>query len=490
MIPEYPSSSSGIEIFQSVEPQLLFATFSSDARPVFRNPYWVDVFGNYEYAWTRLPEEDRALLDNCIEEAAAGLLVSNELVQVPVPDRDEPLPVLLNFFPVHDTAHKIVAITVTGEILAEPTSWTASQTHRHRLESLGRMTMGIAHDVNNLLSTVLGYSELIRAEFPIDDTDRISEHLRMIEQAALDGASLIAKIQAYVRKEKVTHFELLDLPKLVQDCVALTRPYWFNEARRQGITIEINLDLNEVPPIFGSAAELREVFVNLFLNAVQAMPDGGSIDVTTSLEPEKGIVITVTDTGTGMSESVRRRIFEPQFTTKGEHGSGMGLAVSYGIVQTHEGQITVASQPGKGTRFEIVFPAKEGVVAKRPSEKSPVPVQSVRILVVDDDEKVRSVLVKLLSLKGHAIEQAASGYEALEILEGKQFDIVFTDLGMPEMNGRQLAADIRHRYPALPIILLTGDTEIGEEDENIDCILGKPFRLDHLQTAIEKLVLK
>lgn len=476
-------------------PELLVATFAPSGEVAFRNAAWEATFGASEEPWSRLAAEDRRQAAECLAEAARGLLVTNQVFPVPTRGREEPLPLLLHFLPVPLPGRAgepaVQAVTVTGEVLAEPESWTASQTYRHRMETLGRMTMGIAHDFNNLLSGILGYAELMKnqlREDRIEDAAGFADYLRTVEQAALDGAALVRRIQQYIRQEKQTHHGPVDLPTLIEDAVTLTRPYWYNEPRRQGIAIEVERDLQPVPPVLGSDTELREVLINLILNAVQAMPEGGTITLQTRHEPGQGVRIRVADTGTGMSERVRARIFEPLFTTKGEHGTGMGLAVSYGILQEHEGTITVASDPGRGTRFDLLLPSAEGAVAGTPEAAAEAPGRKARILVVDDEQMVRSVLTKLLSLRGHTIRQAASGAEALSIAETEPFDLVFTDHGMPEMNGRQLARALRRRYPDLPIVLLTGDTEAGEVDQDVDVVLTKPFKLDQLETTIQSLI--
>lgn len=240
--------------------------------------------------------------------------------------------------------------------------------------------------------------------------------------------------------------------------------------------------------ILGAASELRDVFVNLILNAVQAMPRGGEITIRSScLNPER-ITVDVRDTGTGMTDRVRARIFEPLFTTKGRAGTGMGLAVCYGTVQEHNGDIDVSTDLGFGTTFRLSFPVAgdarpdlaDDIVERRNA--------TARILVVDDEPMVRSVLVRLLELSGHEVLSAASGSEALSKVMNNSFDIVFTDQGMPEMNGRQLAAEIRNLKPALPIVLLTGDTEAGSPDETIDLVLSKPFKRDDLESSIQQLL--
>ncbi len=479
------------EPFAPFEPELLVATCSPRGDLIAANEAWQALLGATADAWAHLSPEDQALARQCVEEAAAGHLVTNQIFPVQMAERDEPLPVLLHFLPVHlideEGRSHVRAITISGEVLAEPTSWTISQTQRHRLETLGRMTMGIAHDFNNLLSGILGYTELLKT-FAVSPTviATYTEHLTTIEKAALDGAALVKKIQQYIRQEKQTLFEALDLPSLLQDCILFTRPYWYNEPRRQGIDIQLKLDLNEVPSVMGSASELREVFVNLILNAVQAMPEGGQLALSTSCHD--GVQVRVADTGLGMSETVRKRIFEPLFTTKGEHGTGMGLAVSYGIIQEHEGTVDVTSKLGEGTVFTLTFPPAHDAVPVPDEETADLPSASARILLVDDEKMVRAVLTKLLTLRGHEVEAAASGPEALTITDSNGFDLVIVDQAMPEMNGRELAHILRGRFPTMPIILLTGDTEVGEPGDDIDIILSKPFQINEVEATIQKLI--
>lgn len=476
-----------------IEPELLVATFSPKGAILFRNDAWIRTFGDDEAPWCRLLVEDQTQAQQLVLDSVAGSLVTNQLFLSHVPGRDEPVPVLLNFLPVHERDENgdlnVLAVTITAETLAEPSTWTENQTQRHRMETLGRMTMGIAHDFNNLLSSVLGHIELLKCEpnntFP---PAFFEEHLYPIEQAALDGAALVNKIQQYIRQEKQTSFEPVDVPTLIRDVVVLTRPYWYNEPRRQGIAIDMITELEAVPPIMGAPSELRDVFVNLILNAVQALPRGGTITMSTEQVPEKGVVVHVSDTGTGMTDRVRSRIFEPLFTTKGNRGTGMGLAVCYGIVQEHEGTIEARSKLAMGTTFTLSFPPADSEIIIEETVQQKIPDEAKRILVVDDERGVRHVLIRLLALKGHKVDGAASGAEALALTETKPFDLVFTDHGMPGMNGRQLAGALRQRFPDLPIILLTGDTEAGIADSSVDLVLSKPFNLEKLTGAIHELL--
>ncbi|HLA63506.1 MAG TPA: response regulator, partial [Rhodothermales bacterium] len=216
----------------------------------------------------------------------------------------------------------------------------------------------------------------------------------------------------------------------------------------------------------------------------------------------------VSDTGVGMTERVRTRIFEPLFTTKGERGTGMGLTVAYGIVQEHNGTIEVTSEPGQGTVFTLTFPLPEeeapvassaaptttSGLSAAPAVPTPAPkppTRTARLLVVDDEPMVRTVTTKLLRLKGHDVVEAVSGMAALSLVDDPTtpgFDLVITDLSMPEMSGRELAQQIRQRYPALPVLLLTGDTDAEADEGTVDAVVKKPFKLDVLEDTIQALL--
>lgn len=488
-----PSGDSSAQSVPTVEPELLTATFSLSGEAVHCNDPWTSLLGPPEQPWARLSEEDRNVAESAVLEARKGSLVTNRLVSAQTNHREEPFPILLNFIPVHDESgedEQWRAVTVSGEVLAEPPSWMLSQTQRHRMETLGRMTMGVAHDLNNLLSGLIGHIELLKDQIERASlTDSIRPSIETIETTAEDGAALIEKLQRYIRHDTQQHFEPLDLTGLIEECITLTEPYWYNEPRRQGIEISVETSFDDVPNILGAPSELREVFVNLILNAVQAMPEGGSLQFETFTNEGGQVCARVIDTGIGMSDEVKKNIFEPLFTTKGEDGTGMGLAASYGIVQEHEGRIDVRSEPGEGTRFTLAFPPAEG--EPPPVKEAPAkPDNSERayVLVVDDDEMVRSTLTRLLTLNGHDIECASSGAEALSMFGENDYDVVFTDFGMPEMTGAELSRKLKERNPDLPVILLTGYTETQTALDEVDGILSKPFKRNELETAIQNHV--
>ena len=477
----------------TVEPTLLIATFAPSGELRHCNDAWQSVLGPDDAPWAMLPDDDRELATSSVLEAGKGTLVTNQVVNADTPDRDEPLPVLLNFVPVHGdkTNQHITGVTISGEVMAEPPSWMISQTQRHRMEALGRMTMGVAHDLNNLLSGLIGHIELLKEKAARGDgnTDAIQPSIQTIETTAEDGAALIEKLQRYIREDTQKHFERVDLSALIEDCITITQPYWYNEPRRQGIEIDVERSLSDLPDVMGAASELREVFVNLILNAVQAMPEGGTITFDTFTTEQQAVCARVTDTGMGMSDDIQENIFEPLFTTKGEQGTGMGLAASYGIIQEHGGDIDVASEPGEGTTFTLTFPPADDAEPERQErETEPTQNENVRVLVVDDEEMVRSIVTQLLSLNDHEVDRASSGSEALALFEKNHYDIVFTDFGMPEMTGAELARHLRERAPTLPVILLTGYTDTEEAVDDVDDILSKPFKLEELEATIQKYV--
>ena len=472
--------------------ELLVATFAADTQVTFRNEAWQKLLGQEEDVWQDLPVEDRKMAVKYLDEAAKGTLVTNQIMFANIENRDEPLPILLHFIPVANgtTEENTITsgVTVTGEILAEPESWVLNQTQRNRIENVGRMTLGLIHEINNMLTNILGNFEVIeKSELMPEEETHLSSYLNTIRKAAHDGAAMTRSIKKYIRNEKSSAFELIDLSTLLQDCISFTRPYWYNEPRRQGIQIEALEDLSAVPRIMGSTVELKQVFINLITNAVQAMPRGGRLTFKTYTENDN-VVVAISDTGNGMSEKTQKRIFEPLFTTKGKQGTGLGLSLCYSIIQNHDAKMDVQSSIGQGTSFVMSFRPAEKQDRITPEFRESVENKLVQILAVDDEPGVRNVLANLLTLQGHKVQVAASGHEALDHLNEAEVDIVFTDHGMPGMNGRQLAQAIKQSSPLLPVVLITGDTDFEEKLEEVNAVIGKPFMLEDLQKVINELV--
>ena len=294
------------------------------------------------------------------------------------------------------------------------------------------------------------------------------------------------RIQTFARQSQVKEFELLDVRSLLRDAVEITRTRWENEASMRGLRYDVAVEA--ACPFYtrGSASELREVFVNLIVNAVDAMPYGGRLTISCESKDER-LRLRFTDTGTGMTEDVREKIFEPFYTTKGAHGTGLGLAVSYGIIERHEGSINVESEVGRARPSRLIAPSPLSPESATRRVQNP----SLSVLVIDDESFVRETLADMLEALTHKVATASSGREAIELLTDDHFDLVFTDLSMPEMDGWEVAREIRRRWPEMSIVLVTGygkGTAPPTGEKNlINGVIGKPFDFAQVSETIAKI---
>ena len=356
-----------------------------------------------------------------------------------------------------------------------------------KLRALGQLASGVAHDFNNSLAAILGRAQLILRR--VKDEELIRS-LGIIVTAAEDAAATVRRIQTFARKSLAAELELLDVSSLLRDAIEITRTRWENEARAAGLNIQVTLNAEESLFTLGNASELREVFVNLIVNAVDAMPQGGSLTICCQRNGQR-LRLRFADTGTGMKEEVRERVFEPFYTTKGVLGTGLGLAVSYGIIERHQGLISVESKLGRGTTFYIDLPVTEPTEPSVDESRPETHTASLSILVVDDEEFVRETLAEMLADLDHKVVAVACGREALEKVASNDFDLVFTDLAMPEMDGWETARAIRKRRPDLPVVLVTGygattQPPSGELDL-VAGIIGKPFDFDQVTATIARV---
>ncbi|MCA1615378.1 MAG: PAS domain S-box protein, partial [Acidobacteria bacterium] len=322
-----------------------------------------------------------------------------------------------------------------------------------KMRSLGQLSAGVAHNFNNALTAILGRTQLLLRQ-ATDERQRRS--LKVIEIAALDAAEIVRRVQTFARRAPAAGFDPVPLSRLLADTVQLTRTRWEDDARAAGVRYDVSFtnDAGAGDTVFASASELREVFVNLIFNAVEAMPGGGRLTLRERAEGD-WLVVEVADTGAGVAEELRERVFEPFFTTKGPQGSGLGLAVSYGIVKRHGGTIEAAGAPEGGTVFTVRLPRRARAAAPREGAHAEAPAAAL-VLVVDDDPEVRDVLADLLRELGHEAVAVGGGATALELLARRDFDLLVTDLAMPEMDGLTLAARVRALAPATRVVLSTG----------------------------------
>ncbi len=371
------------------------------------------------------------------------------------------------------------------QTLAELRATQGQQVQQERLRALGEMSSGVAHDFNNQLTVLVGYTELLLLnDAQILKNKAVATHyLQTIRTAAHDSAAVVGRLREFYRQRDAEDVFLpLDLSRLLQEAATLTQPKWRTQARAAGCKVNVRLDLGTLPDVAGNAAELREVVTSLIFNAVDAMPQGGDITLRTRRVGEGEVYFEVADTGIGMTEEVRRRCLEPFFTTKDGGRSGLGLSVVYGIVKRHEGALDILTELGGGTTVTVRLPVFQGQPAL---EKSPQVAggsgfgRPLKVLVVEDDPSVREVVSEFLRRDDHTVSTAESGREGLEKFGAGGFDLVVTDLALEEMSGQQMAAEIKARQADMPVILLTGfaDTLLasGEKPAGIDAVLRKPL---------------
>jgi nitrogen-specific signal transduction histidine kinase/ActR/RegA family two-component response regulator len=380
---------------------------------------------------------------------------------------------------------------------------------QERLRALGQMASGVAHDINNALSPISAYSELLLTTLP-DLADAPRQRLQRIRQAAEDVAQIVARMREFYRRDlDPDQLGKVNINKAIEEVIELTRPRWRDLAQRQGISIQIKFELASNPPMLVcNASELREALTNVVFNAVDALPQGGIITlISRSLSrpalqeggsAQQELQIEVRDNGIGMDEKVRQHCLEPFFSTKHKTGgTGLGLAMVYGMVKRHDGAIEIESTPNRGTCVRLIFPIQERPTPPaRPQALPPEPCRSLRILCIDDEPDLRQLMHDVLEVYNHKVSVASGGREGLEMfrshLRGREpYEMVITDLGMPEMDGHHVARAIKAVSPHTPVIMLTGWGTMmqaeGETAPEVDAVLSKPPRIQELNALLYRI---
>jgi two-component system cell cycle sensor histidine kinase/response regulator CckA len=354
-----------------------------------------------------------------------------------------------------------------------------------RLRALGELAAGVAHNFNNALTSVLAHTQLLVRSEELPKWAR--EDLQVIERVARGAAVTVRRIQSFARQRDPEAHEPADFADVVANAVALTRPRW-NPPEQKG-KWSLEWTPSEEPlPIVGNAAEMCEVVVNLILNGLDAMPEGGVLSVSTGSEGDR-VWVEVGDTGVGITSTSQRKLFDPFFSTKGRQGLGLGLSVSHGIVGRHGGEITVLSEPGRGSTFTVWLPRGEQMPDGETMPVGGAPAST--ILLVDDDPVVRTSVAQMLEQLGHTVVTAEEGRDALVRLdERSDIDLLITDLAMPGLDGAGLLREVSHRYPELPRLLITGlaaDAEAGLI-KTADAVLPKPLEIATLDHVLARLL--
>jgi len=380
---------------------------------------------------------------------------------------------------------------------------------QERLRALGQMASGVAHDINNALSPIVAYSELLLSAVS-DLPENVRQYLKTINKSGDDIAHIVARMREFYRRRS-DHEQLtrVNVNQIIEEVIELTRPRWRDVPQREGISVHIEHAFeSDLPPLLSDPTELREALFNLIFNAVDALPQGGTINLVTrtafrpaqteNMPPERLIQVEVRDNGVGMDEKTRQHCLEPFFSTKATRGgTGLGLAMVYGMMQRHEGGIEIDSAPGRGTCIRLIFPVREQITPAAVSPASQVnQKRSLRILCIDDESQIQELLKNCLTTLDHQVTTAASGKQGVEMFRAairkkQPYETVITDLGMPDIDGQQVARTIKAESPATPVIMMTGWGTIMKDDgelvAGVDAVVGKPPRIRELNDLLVRL---
>jgi len=358
-----------------------------------------------------------------------------------------------------------------------------------RLSAIGEMASAVAHDFNNSLQAISGNLELalLKPSIPKE----IKKYLATIQTSATDAATRVQLLQRFAGKKKnASNYQPVKLNKVIADVIVQARPMWKDEMEANGLHISIETGYEDIPEILGNEGELRSVFYNVVKNSIEAMPKGGKIIFETGVK-ENNVFVHIIDTGIGMNEEAKTRLFQPFFTTKGfEAGRGLGMSGAYSIIQEHKGNIKILeTATNQGTAIEISLPLTIKENSLEADEIKGNSFKKGNILWVDDDVMIREIAGEMLQVLGHNGVIAENGFQALELLNNKKFDLVITDIGMPDMSGWLLAEKIKEKYfGKIKVAVITGwNKQLNDEDKmkyGVDYILVKPIKLANLKSLI------
>ncbi|MFH1851399.1 MAG: ATP-binding protein [Candidatus Neomarinimicrobiota bacterium] len=355
-----------------------------------------------------------------------------------------------------------------------------------RMVAMGEMASGVAHDFNNVLTGILGRAQLLQF---MDVPENLMKDLQTIEKIAHDGAEVVKRIQVFTRSRSAGDFAPVDINSIIRDVVDMMRPRWRNQALGRQVHIDMLTELGPVPRIRGNEVELREVLTNLINNAIDSIREKGSIRIRSELIEDQ-VVIGVRDSGVGIPSALHRKIFAPFFSTKGANGIGLGLSVAKNIVQRHEGEISVESEPGEGALFQLSFPVAR-ILADAPAEKkTETAITPARIMIVEEVDNVRNLMKDILEMDGHEVHCFDSGAAALDELPGIQPEIIISDVNLATVVDNEFTERIRVQHPGVHIILSSGlDDHVYQEKtrgSQVELMIRKPFNIKQLRAVLNQ----
>lgn len=368
--------------------------------------------------------------------------------------------------------------------------------HSQKMESIGTLAGGVAHNFNNILTAILGHAELLVEYSNLDDTSK--ERVRNIESSARKAGVMVSKLLSFARRDR-SEVLPLNLHDVINDTVKLLEGVL---DKRIGIKMELS---NNLPVVEGDPNQLEQVIMNLIVNARDAMPNGGLITIKTSMvevkksifdmpgyiQPGRYVLLTISDTGHGIPREIINRIFEPFFTTKERgKGTGLGLAMVYGIIKDHKGYISVESEVGKGSTFDVYLPVSDKTIYRAIMPQLISVEGHETILVVDDEEDVLNFIMDLLKSHGYNVLSANNALSAIDIFKNfaGSIQLVITDIVMPLMEGRELIRNLKRIKPDIKIVVVSGYSDETIDKTLIDAFLRKPFEGSHLLSKVRQLL--
>ena len=356
-----------------------------------------------------------------------------------------------------------------------------------RLRALGELATGVAHNFNNLLSGILGHTQMLLSKKSLDAAT--SERLQIIEKLVLDGSEVVKRIQEFTRLRTTKDFSGVNIKDIINDVVRMTESKWSGESNIPKITLRVDTDSMEIPIVEGNASELREVFIDILFNAVDAMSKGGELTIQAK-SGGKSVFVTFYDTGEGMSEETKKRVFDPFFTTKGPKGVGLGMSVAYGIISRHNGQIIIDSELGVGTAVTVQLPVSEKVIKEIEGKFNLKQEEKTKILLIEDHKVTLDILAENLINQGHSVHKADNGMAGIKMFKDGNYDIVITDVGLPDISGWAVSKKIKDMSPQVPIVFITGwGNQLSSsqlKEYGVDFILAKPFKIEEISSIIKK----
>ncbi|MBN2366033.1 MAG: response regulator [Calditrichaeota bacterium] len=439
---------------------------------------------SFHEALENQPIQSLLLIPARIQRFYYGILAISYRNRSAIPSASELKPV--NF--LNRMIHQIIEKDLLSE---HRQSYESYIQHLEKMKLVGELASASAHHLNNILSVITGRAQILQNKL------KASPHLKdiaMIEQAAGDGAQAVRRLQSIKTQNfPVSRFELLSINDLILEVVEITRPRFEREAQSRGLTYDVKMTLGSAAYIKGDPAALREVFLNLINNALDAMPRGGKLTIQTTMEKDR-VILFFSDTGEGIPEEMKEKIFQPFFSTKGAKGNGLGLSIAADIINMHQGKIYLDSILNKGSIFMVELPA----VREKPADNSLEIPQNESIhcsvLLVDDEDVVGETLAEMLRQEGCDVVMVNTAARALEQFKKSPSDIVLTDLSMPGINGFELAKKIKELNRDVPVILITGwnqsDKNLFPNNGIIDASIEKPFNMKQIRQAFRRVLRK